>query len=193
MKYQDSRYYSPKEIKDLLGVDSKNLFYWGRTWGFIRPEKRGSGRGSKNLYSLISLIKISLIQELLSYGMSSQAIESIFRFLDERRFEASDGQRSAPSDARERLKRKHNVWTNLQENPAHFKEEGALIFIDNVTKHRGKESEGILLTYSEAAWQLNEDFLDPEGAGPEIHYKSTLIINLGEIIRFIEDKTGEKL
>ena len=193
MKYQDKRYYSPKEIKNLLGVDSKNLFYWGRTWGFIRPDKRGSGRGSKNQYSLFSLIKIALIQELLSYGMSSQAIESIFGLLDERRAEASEVPQSTPSDARKRPERKHNVWTRIQETPAHFKEEGALIFIDNVTNHRGKESAGILLTYREAAWQLNEDLLDPEGAGPNLHYKSTLIINLGEIIRFIEDKTGEKL
>lgn len=72
------RWYTAKDIKGILNITPGQLFHWGRTWGLIQPEVKAKGRQGKDQYSFKNLLFLSLLKELLNYGINLGDIKELF-------------------------------------------------------------------------------------------------------------------
>jgi len=73
------KWFKAKDIKNILGVTSGQLFHWQR-WNLIRPEIKGKGRAYKDLYNFNNLIDIALVKELVKLGIDPSRMD-ILRYL----------------------------------------------------------------------------------------------------------------
>jgi DNA-binding transcriptional MerR regulator len=70
--------YDPKDVEKILGVNRHKLFYWMKTHRLLSPDIKGSGgMGSKRIFSFKNLLEITVIKELVDFGLDLSSIESM--------------------------------------------------------------------------------------------------------------------
>jgi len=65
--YNDEKYYTPAEIKDLVGVSSRQLYYW-ELKGAIKPRLITLGSREFRRYSEKNMQKLKTIKKYLEEG-----------------------------------------------------------------------------------------------------------------------------
>lgn len=169
-----NRLYEAKDLKRILGLKPETAYLWLRTYHFFEPAARAERRG-KNKYSLIDLVRLAVIRELDSFGMRLDVIKGVFEELE-----------------------KEKVWDELVNERKKMDTEGAVIIIDrgkylNPTPDQNEFS-SIVMSGTSAAEQIVDDLVYPDWAGGRVrYYTSTLIVNVRDIVEFVERETGEKL
>lgn len=174
MLIENRRLFEAKDLKRILGLKPETVYLWLRTYRLFEPTVRADRRG-KNKYSLLDLVRFGVIRELDSFGMRLDIIKRVFNDLEEEK-----------------------VWDTLVKERKKFDEEGAVILID-----RGKylppfgptaEFSTMVMSGRCAAEQIADDLIYPDWAGGRVrYYTSSLIVNVRDIVVFIETETGEKL
>lgn len=93
MNIRDS--YTAREVREILGVSQRSLDYWDER-GFVCPSRNGSGskntrskrttkgRGPMRVYCFDDLIKLKVLKELRSTGLSLASINKGLRKLRKR-------------------------------------------------------------------------------------------------------------
>jgi len=179
------KWYTAKDIKKFLSITPGQLFHWGRTWGLITPEIKAEGRQGKDKYSFRNLLFLSLIKELLSFGLDLRAIKKIisikrpfphggWKKMGER-FEKAKSEEYNFYDIFDYAKRSN---TYLFE----FIKVGKQTIPEQVRSglHLPKDLDWIVIPVKEA-----EEIA--------LFAKSALIVNLSHIVTELEEKTGEEL
>jgi hypothetical protein len=145
----------------------------------IEPEIVGKGRGSENKYSLINLYQLAYIERLAKFGIEFNFIKKYTEF--------SFCQKGISKGRWKKLiaKKVRTVFDLYKEEKY---QKGGLLFW--IFKGKGKEVAFLeIFTRNEIVEILNKYF-DPKH--PERKFSEILLINTGEIINEIEEKTGEK-
>lgn len=181
------KWYMAKDIKNILGISSGQLFHWGQTWGLIKPKIKAKGRAFKDKYLFINLLDIALIKELNEMGFEPSKIKYILK-----PFEHPD----APK------KWRGSIWNffkdGREDREEYFEETGKTETI------HGYDKAGCLILMSKSKRKYSLDTIDTNNVilGFMKHRlkdmkmdvpTSSIIINLLKIVRELEEKTGEKL
>ena len=180
------RWYTAKDIRQLLGISSGQLFHWGQTWGLVIPEIEAPGRAFKDKYSFRNLLELALIKELNQFGFEPSQIKRILKHFDTE---------LAPKEWR------GSIWNFVRdgrEDDASYEEESK-----KTTIFPGFDKAGcLILIYQDEGEYLaypgdNKEVLDyikRELEAKEGNLgKSFLIIDLLKILNELENKTGERL
>lgn len=180
------KWYTAKDIKNLLGISSGQLFHWGQTWGLITPKIKGGGRAYKDKYSFMNLLDIALIKELNEMGFEPSKIKYILKPYD--RSDAPKEWRGSiwnffkyGREDKEEYDGTADKWNTF---PGYDKS-GCLILM-------GKEKDEYLIYFighNERVLSLITNLMKRTEDAP----KSFFIIDLLNIVREVEEKTGEKL
>ncbi len=182
----NGKWYTAKDIKNILGISSGQLFHWGQTWGLIKPEVKGGGRAYKNKYSFMNLLDIALIKELNEMGFEPSKIKDILKPYDHPDFPKEQRDRIWNSLKAEREdKEEYFEETGKRKKFPGYDKAGCLILI-------GKEKEGYAMYFigrNEQVLDILQQTVEKEKDAP----KSFIIIDLLKIVREVEEKTGEKL
>lgn len=166
---KNHKWFTAKDIKEILGITPGQLFHWGRTWGVIKPDIKAQGRQGKDKYSFQGLLILALIKELLDVGLELKAIKEMM---------------NSP------LKTKGESWKkeDFYDIFSHIKERKKDIIYYLVILS-GLKEKSIQKTY----WTI-QGFVKghlPFSSHPK--FKTVLTLNLSFIINEMEEKTGLKL
>ena len=164
-----------KDIKKYLGITPGQLFHWGRTWGLINPSIKAEGRQGKDKYSFEDLLSLSLIKELLSFGIDLKTIKEILKGVNVL------------------FKGKKTIWEEFKENRSIYEKKGCVLIIDREDVDLKKEKFIYFFTTAdEALSQISEDIKFLYYGGTKAK-KAILIINIYSIVGLLEEKTGDRL
>lgn len=155
--------YTSKDVCRILGIKPDQLSYYVRTKKLIKPAVIGKGRGSAHKFSLENLYQIALIQRLLKYGIELNFTKNIM----------NKTKTALPS---------LTIFDIYKEKK--YKEGGLLFEIYNVRKTFSI----FIVTREELLRNIRVRF-DP---GNKEKNKDVLIIDIGNILSEIEEKTGER-
>jgi len=155
--------YTSKEVCKILGIKPDQLSYYVRTKKLIKPAVLGKGRGTAHKFSLENLYQISLIQTLLKYGIELNFTKNIM----------NKTKTALPSVT---------IFDLYKEKK--YREGGLLFEIYNYKK--------IFHIYIVTIGELLKDISVRFSPRNIRGNKDVLIIDVGNILRMIEEKTGEK-
>jgi DNA-binding transcriptional MerR regulator len=182
------RLYLAKDIKNLLGISSGQLFHWGQTWGLIKPEIKAQGRAYKDQYSFKNLLDLAFIKELINLGFEPSKIKQILDIfsgpvvLKELGGNIWDYYKVGREDTEEYDDEQKKSYTY----PGYDKA-GCLMLIT-----RTKEGEYRLEYTGNISEVLN--FLKHRLTKMKEYIpRGSIIINLADIVKDLEEKTGERL
>jgi hypothetical protein len=171
-----NRLYEAKDLFGFLHLKPEKIYLWLRTYKIFEPAERPQGVRGKNKYSLLDLVKLTLIAHLTNLGMHLDYVRGIFSEID-----------------------KADVWKRIINERDRFDTDAAILVIFGQTEVDWYRLEGgigparprqaprfrvTLLTYAEALRQLQERLKEPW---------PTLAINMNFIVEAVETNTGEKL
>jgi len=156
--------YTSKDVCRILGIKPDQLSYYVRTKKLIKPAVIGKGRGSAHKFSLENLYQIALIQRLLKYGIELNFTKNIM----------NKTKTALPS---------LTIFDVYKEEK--YKKGGLLFEIYNLRR----TFIIFIVTREELIRNIKARF-DP---GNKKSSKDVLIIDVGDILREIEEKTGERL
>lgn len=181
--------FTAKDIMALLGVSSGQLFHWGRTWGLIIPEIKAQGRAFKNKYSFQNLLEIALIKELNDLGFEPSKIKQIIEPFDHGpaleigwKGNVWDYFRDGREDTEE-----YDDYLKKSYTYPGFDKSGCLLLI---TKEKsGEYSLGYIDGVKGALFSLEKSLTVPKDSVT----RAAIMINLSNIVKELEKKTGERL
>lgn len=172
----ENRLYEAKDLLGFLQLKPEKIYLWLRTYRIFEPAERPRGIRGKNKYSLLDLVKLSLIANLQSLGIPLEHIQKIFSEVN-----------------------KAGTWKQVVNERDRIETEGAILLIIRETGidwYRLRVGTGsarpqptprfraVLLSNSEAQRQLEESLKAPW---------PILAINLSFIVKNVESIAGDKL
>jgi len=183
------KWYMAKDIMNLLGVSSGQLFHWGRTWGLIKPDVKARGRAFKDKYSFRNLLDIALIKELNDLGFEPSKIKEImapFRkgpwMKKGMKGTILDYYKAGREDSEEYIDEKE-TW---EPYPGYDKD---ALYILIEKKADGDYSLGLPGNIKHIFGLVANSMKILQSDAP----KTNIIINLSAIVKELEEKTGERL
>lgn len=85
MKAQSSRYkqYEARHIEEILDISRNRIFFWVKTYRFVKPAwGEASGTGTRSKYSENNLLELSIVKEMVNFGLDLSTIKKIKNSLD---------------------------------------------------------------------------------------------------------------
>lgn len=173
------KYFESRHIQEFLGIDKNQLFHWVQTKRLIEPAKVGKGRGGRSQFSFANLLDLALIKELSEFGVELNALKMII-------------EGKAIVIVQDKDNPKKGVITKGRSTCEIFKEkrekyEKVNLYLSIYLKDK---------SYHYHYWSGQEGgSLIEESVIPENNWlpKTTLTINIVNLILDLEEKTGVKI
>jgi len=179
-----SKTYKISDALRFLGMEEEGrdrLFYWIKHKRLITPEIQGRGRGARSKLSMMNIVELAVIKELADIGIELNSIEELLK----KRIRSSTVKFE---NGKERLLEEKTFARYLE-------------FICDIYQKKTKENEDhYILIYKDGKGKYQSQDIGPLGFIEKVlkvegldFGSAVIIVDLFEILREIEKKTGEKI
>ncbi len=167
--------YPVKVIAEITYLNRNQIYYWSKKLGAILPAQEVPGR---QLFDLRAVLSFRLSAELLRFGLSPERTAEIIDYIGRKEIEA-DGQLL---DIRE------EPWDVFLRDRWKYEKNGFFL----ISKEENCPG-GSFLEFFLADEKGAESVVSRATAADPLKMRSTLLVNLLNIIHEVEEKTGEEL
>ncbi len=180
------QYFEVRDIIELLKISKDQAYHWVKLKGLVKPEiEEGRGRGGRSKFSFKNLLQLLLIKELYDLKFDFYQIQHIMS-LEAILYDPILGGPDVDWDRMEKLTT--DIWESFSSNRPEFERDGYILVIS-----KGRSVDRVIATNEKEFYKMLSDKSNKQQSPIEVISKPIIIIDLLEIIRFLEGKTGNKL
>jgi len=178
------KYFESRHIRKILGINKDQLLHWTLTRRLIKPAIEGVGRGGRSQFTFKNLFFLALIKELSIFGLDLRIIKEIIGLK-----QLYPPIKISDIGKKECKTKDLDIYDYVKK---YSEDKGFKDFVLNIS-HFGefekfKEASGKWFWFIFPA----DKYFSSSHSGEDYLEKSSLQIFLSQIIRELEEKTGEK-